>query len=263
VLARHAGPFFIFTMTVTIYEHQAGLHFQRGELVATLSSGRYRFWGKAHRVIVLDKRDFMVLVGGQELACSDGAPFRMSVLATCRIEDAEKAYRAGVGKPDPTAYYPVDNSFDSQQGGVAELGTSDWLVKLHAQVAMREWASNRTLDETHAQRHEAAGAIADLMRDNLAGLGYALINVSMLDFSLAGNLKSAYTDVLKAELEGRAALARARNEASTMRSLINTSRLVRENPGLLELRILTAGQRPRVNFNLAPPTSEVAPTDTE
>jgi hypothetical protein len=48
-----------------------------------------------------------------------------------------------------------------------------------------------------------------------------------------------------------------------MRSLINTSRLVRENPGLLELRILTAGQRPRVNINLAPPTGEAAPTDTE
>jgi hypothetical protein len=33
-----------------------------------------------------------------------------------------------------------------------------------------------------------------------------------------------------------------------MRSLLNTARLVREHPGLLELRVLSAGQKPRVTF---------------
>lgn len=33
-----------------------------------------------------------------------------------------------------------------------------------------------------------------------------------------------------------------------MRSLLNTARLTREHPGLLELRVLTSGTRPRVSF---------------
>lgn len=81
------------------------------------------------------------------------------------------------------------------------------------------------------------------------------VQVALLEFGFTGNLKAAYTDVLKAELEGKAALTRARNVASTMRSLINTAGLVRENPGLLELRVLTAGQRPRVHFTVGAPQS--------
>ncbi|MCG9894947.1 MAG: hypothetical protein MH204_05685, partial [Fimbriimonadaceae bacterium] len=72
--------------------------------------------------------------------------------------------------------------------------------------------------------------------------------VSLLDFSPQGGLRAAMNDLLKSELEGQAALARARNEAATLRSLINTARLTREHPGLLELRILAAGGKPRVSF---------------
>jgi hypothetical protein len=49
-----------------------------------------------------------------------------------------------------------------------------------------------------------------------------------------------------------------------MRNLLNTARLVREHPGLLELRVLSSGQRPRVTFVLgggSPSTSVTSSTE--
>jgi hypothetical protein len=69
-----------------------------------------------------------------------------------------------------------------------------------------------------------------------------------MEFNLVGSMRTAYANLLATEIEGKTALAKARNEAATMRSLLNTARLVREHPGLLELRVLASGQKPRVSF---------------
>jgi len=70
----------------------------------------------------------------------------------------------------------------------------------------------------------------------------------VLDLSASGSLKSAMAERLRVQIEGEIALARARNEAATMRNLLNTARLVRQHPGLLELRVLSSGQKPKVTF---------------
>jgi hypothetical protein len=53
-----------------------------------------------------------------------------------------------------------------------------------------------------------------------------------------GELKRAFAGIVAARREGEAALERARGETAALRSLANAGRLVDENPGLLQLRLL-------------------------
>ena len=51
-------------------------------------------------------------------------------------------------------------------------------------------------------------------------------------------LKRAFAGIVAARREGEAALERARGETAALRSLANAGRMVEDNPGLLQLRIL-------------------------
>jgi regulator of protease activity HflC (stomatin/prohibitin superfamily) len=113
---------------------------------------------------------------------------------------------------------------------------------------MRDWVLARTLDEVMDQREELGDALLPLLVDHSENSGVKVLGVSVMEFNLVGSMRTAYANLLATEIEGKTALAKARNEAATMRSLLNTARLVREHPGLLELRVLASGQKPRVSF---------------
>ena len=51
-------------------------------------------------------------------------------------------------------------------------------------------------------------------------------------------LKRAFAGIVAARREGEAALERARGETAALRSLANAGRMIEDNPGLLQLRIL-------------------------
>ena len=51
-------------------------------------------------------------------------------------------------------------------------------------------------------------------------------------------LKRAFAGIVAARREGEAALERARGETAALRTLANAGRIVEDNPGLLQLRIL-------------------------
>jgi len=117
-----------------------------------------------------------------------------------------------------------------------------------AQIAVREWVMSRTFKEVYEQRGALASDIRPALATAAQGIGVEVLSIDLLDIMAVGGLRTALFDLLKTQLEGEAALARARNESSTMRSLLNTARLVREHPKLLELRVPASGQKPRVTF---------------
>jgi len=55
---------------------------------------------------------------------------------------------------------------------------------------------------------------------------------------LPGELRKAYSEVLKAKQEGQAALERARGESAALRNLANAARLIESQPALVTLRFL-------------------------
>lgn len=215
--------------TFIVYHGHVGLHFKEGKFEGTLAPGKYKFWGE-HKVYEVNLTPVFDTIGGQEVLTSDGGTVRVTVAVSLRLNDAKKALDAGM--IEATRYGMSQGS-----GG-----------RIPFQIAIREYVLSRTLEEVMAVPQGLADYIREAVTDNLAASGYELKDVFVIDLNPTGGLKAAVTDLLKVEYEGKVALARARNEAATMRSLLNTARLVREHPKLLELRILASGQKPRVTF---------------
>ena len=234
----------------TIYEHEAGLRYRKGKLVGVVGAGQYWYWSNTHEFVVIDMRPRAKIVGGQEVMARDGATLKVSMLLNYRVADAKLYRESGGGKSGRTEAYGWQ-----EPSPVVE---PDEHLHHATQILLREWAAPLSLQEALDARGDLAGAFAEPLGATAAGLGLAVDSVQLLDFGIAGNLRAAHADQLKAELEGQASLQRARNEAATMRSLLNTARLVREHPGLLELRVLTGGQKPRVHLTVTPREGQAA-----
>ena len=236
----------------TIYEHEAGLRYRKGKLVGVVGAGRYWFWSNTHEFVVIDMRPRAKIVGGQEVMARDGSTLKVSLLLSYRVADAN-IYRVAGGGAQTTANY-----HNGQWQEPPPLVDPDGRMHHATQVLVREWAAPMTLQEAIDGRGELAASLVGALRSEAVQMGLALDDLKLLDFGIAGNLRAAHADQLKAELEGQASLQRARNEAATMRSLLNTARLVREHPGLLELRVLTGGQKPRVHLTVTPREGQAA-----
>jgi regulator of protease activity HflC (stomatin/prohibitin superfamily) len=65
-----------------------------------------------------------------------------------------------------------------------------------------------------------------------------LLGVDVRDVMVPTELKRAFAGIVAARREGEAALERARGETAALRSLANAGRMIEDNPGLLQLRIL-------------------------
>lgn len=230
----------------TIFEHERGLRYRKGKLAEVVGAGRYWYWSSTQEFVVIDMRPRAKIVGGQEVMARDGSTLKVSLLLSYRVSDAKLYREAGGGAQASASFH------NGQWQEPPPVVDPDGHMHHATQILLREWAAPLALQEALEARGELAGSLVEALRGEATRMGLALDDLQLLDFGIAGNLRAAHADLLKAELEGQASLQRARNEAATMRSLLNTARLVREHPGLLELRVLTGGQKPRVHLTVNP-----------
>ncbi len=237
--------------TKTIFEGFVGLHFLNGKIVKVLPRGKHRFWGSGHHILPMDLREKSELIGGQEVSTQDGGSLRVSLWVCYRIVDPDLFYSSGELTP-----LGNEHTFTS---------SSPKRIHLLVQTSLREWTSNRSFVEAYEQRGMLAAELLPQVAEKAKEFGIDVTSLSSLDVSMSGSLKAAYSDLLKTKIEGETALARARNESATMRNLLNTARLVREHPGLLELRVLSTGQKPKVTFFVGsqPPQAQSASIESE
>jgi regulator of protease activity HflC (stomatin/prohibitin superfamily) len=78
------------------------------------------------------------------------------------------------------------------------------------------------------------------VRASVAELGLEVHDVQVRDLMLAGNLRSAFADVVVARQQGLAALEKARGETAAIRNLANSAELMERHPGIMQLRLLQA-----------------------
>jgi regulator of protease activity HflC (stomatin/prohibitin superfamily) len=211
--------------TEYIWEGTVGVHLHNGRVIGILHPGKYTFWGNGHLIVRYDQKAQFDFFGGQECTTKDGGSVKISLFLTYQIVDPVTLYRTS-----SQAYGPT------------------YALQIAAKVGMRDWVLARTLEEVMEQREALGDALLPLLVDQSNDCGVKILGVSVIEFNLVGAMRTAYANLLATEIEGKTALAKARNETATMRSLLNTARLVREHPGLLELRVLASGQKPRVSF---------------
>lgn len=208
------GAFLIFqanTTQIVVPPFHVALLFKNGAPPKILKTGVYRFFSKNVQHTLFDPRETWAQIAGQELLTSDGAPVRISVSLFRSVSDLPTA--AAAPYPDNSLYNLVH-------------------------LALRDQIVVRTLDALLQEREAVAAAILQEVQPEAQKLGLKIETLSVRDITLVGDTKRAYSEVVQAQLQAKAALERARGEAAAMRSLLNTAQLVRENPELLQLRAL-------------------------
>jgi regulator of protease activity HflC (stomatin/prohibitin superfamily) len=197
---------------VTIHDYERGLRFSRGRLTGLVGTGTRLSLGPFSEILVMDARPTATVVEGQEVMTADGVPVKVSLAAR---------YVLG----DPVAAITGD----------ADFRRATYLL---LQLALREALSRRTLGEALAARREIGPEVRQACASDLATLGVELLAVEVRDLMVPGELKRAFAGVIAARKEAEAALERARGETGALRNLANAGRMVEENPGLLQLRIV-------------------------
>jgi regulator of protease activity HflC (stomatin/prohibitin superfamily) len=197
---------------VTVHDYQRGLRYRQGRFAGLVEAGTHVLVRPFTEIHILDARPTSITVPGQEILTADGVALKVSLTARYVVAD------------------PV-TAISGDQNYVAALYTA-----LHA--GLREALAGRSADEVLAARAELGPAVGGAVASELARLGVELLGVDVRDVMVPSEMKRAFAGIVAARREGEAALERARGETAALRSLANAGRMLEDNPGLLQLRIL-------------------------
>ncbi len=202
-----------------VENHEAGLLYVEGRLVERLAPGRHAFWivGRKIEVKRLDLRPQAVEITAQEMLTKDRIALRVTLTAFRRIVDPERVVAV---VPDVDA----------------------WLYRL-VQFAIREAVAGRTLDEVLSAKAALDAELRDYVRERIADSGVEVTELGVKDVILPGEIRELVNKVVEAERVAKANLIRRQEETAATRSLLNTAKLMEENPLLLRLKELESLER--------------------
>jgi regulator of protease activity HflC (stomatin/prohibitin superfamily) len=202
-----------------VENHEAGLLYVEGRFVERLAPGRHAFWTVGRKIEVkrLDLRPQTVEITAQEMLTRDRIALRVTLTAFRRIVDPERVVAA---VPDVDA----------------------WLYRL-VQFAIREAVAGRSLDEVLSAKAALDAELRDYVRARIADSGVEVTELGVKDVILPGEIRELVNKVVEAERVAKANLIRRQEETAATRSLLNTAKLMEENPLLLRLKELESLER--------------------
>jgi regulator of protease activity HflC (stomatin/prohibitin superfamily) len=170
--------------------------------------------GRTIRIQKVDTRPTPLEVTAQEILTKDRVGIRVTLTAFTRVIDPEKAVLAA-GDVANTVYRLV-------------------------QFAIREAVATRTLDDILAARDTIDREIRAFVTARAGDLGIEIGEIGVKDVILPGDIRELLNKVVEAERVAKANLIRRQEETAATRSLLNTARLMEDNPLLLRLKELEA-----------------------
>ena len=202
-----------------VENHEAGLLYVEGRLVERLAPGHHAFWITTRKIEVkrLDLRPQAVEITAQEMLTKDRIALRVTLTAFRRIVDPERVVTV---VPDVDA----------------------WLYRL-VQFAIREAVAGRTLDDVLSAKADLDAELRDYVRERIADSGVEVTELGVKDVILPGEIRELVNKVVEAERVAKANLIRRQEETAATRSLLNTAKLMEENPLLLRLEELESLER--------------------
>ncbi|MDJ0638622.1 MAG: slipin family protein [Paracoccaceae bacterium] len=187
-----------------------------GVVERVLEPGTYWFWnlGRKHLVKLVDTRWQTHEVTGQELLTADRVTIRVNLAADYRVVD------------------PM----------VAITAVKDFAEALHLalQLAFRKALGAMTLDALLADKVAVSEEAAARVRTEMVKIGLEVGEIALKDVILPGEMREILNRVVTAEKEAEANVIRRREETNATRSLLNTAKVMAENPVMLRLKELEA-----------------------
>jgi regulator of protease activity HflC (stomatin/prohibitin superfamily) len=108
------------------------------------------------------------------------------------------------------------------------------------QFAIREAVAARSLDEILAARDTIDREVRAYVSERAAALGAEVGEIGVKDVILPGDVRDLLNKVVEAERVAKANIIRRQEETAATRSLLNTAKLMENNPLLLRLKELEA-----------------------
>jgi regulator of protease activity HflC (stomatin/prohibitin superfamily) len=205
--------------TCEVPAQHIGLLYINQEFQQLLEPGIHAWWvfGRAWKTPVFDLRQQNLEVSGQDILSKDKVPLRVNLTAGFRITD------------------PLQ----------AENGLSDFTSYLYKelQFALRGAVGERTLDTLLEDKGAIDRSIATYIREKTSEYGILVDSVGVKDIILPGEIKNILTKVVEAEKAAQANVVRRREETAATRSMLNTAKVMEDNPVALRLKELEVLER--------------------
>ena len=206
-------------LQVQVNEFSAGILWIDGKVDRVLGPGSYAFW-KFNRTVSVDLVDLRLQaldVAGQDILTRDKVGLRLNLAATYRVTDVLKAYTQ-LQKPAEHLYREL-------------------------QFGLRAAVGTRSLDELLENKTVIDEVVTGHARTRLAGYGLTLESVGVKDIVLPGEMKTILAQVVEAQKAAEANVIRRREETAASRSLLNTAKVMEDNPTALRLKELETLER--------------------
>lgn len=197
-----------------IADGQAGLLSIDGAFVRVLGSGVHAFWnvGRAVTVKIIDLKRQPLDVAGQEMLTRDRVTIRVNISAEYQVVDPVKA---------------ATTVKDFQEALYRSL-----------QYAYRRALGNLTLDQILERKGSVDEEAAAKVRADIEPIGVEASDIALKDVILPGDMREILNQVVAAEKQAEANVIRRREETNATRSLLNTAKVMAENPVMLRLKEL-------------------------
>ena len=205
--------------SAVVEEGKRGLLYLDGRLVKDLDPGTYAFWNAVvmPRVEVVEMRRQTFELSGQEILTKDKVTVRVNVSATFEFVDAV------------TARTRLKDA-------------AEYLYRT-LQIAVRQTLGTRTLDDVLADKVGIDESVSAGVRREVEMFGIRVGEIALKDIILPGDIREILNQVVTAEKQAQANLIRRREETAATRSLLNTARLLGENPLMVRLKELETIER--------------------
>jgi regulator of protease activity HflC (stomatin/prohibitin superfamily) len=205
-----------YVQVAEVADKHVGLLIVDGQLQRTLAPGLYAYWtfNRTVKVEQVDQRLQAMDIQGQEILTKDKVTLRVNLVASYRITDPVTAR----GTLDKFAEY----------------------LYRELQFGLRKAFATRTLDALLETKGQLDQAIHDYVREQALAHGITVTGVGVKDLILPGDMRELLNGVVEAEKVAQANVIKRREETAATRSLLNTAKLMDENPTLLRLKELEA-----------------------
>jgi regulator of protease activity HflC (stomatin/prohibitin superfamily) len=205
-----------FAVIAAVDEGKRALVYIDGRLVRELGAGTYGFWTvpSVPRIDVLDARRQTLEVPGQEILTRDRVTVRVNLSALYEIVNVATA-RSAVRDVEQHLYRTL-------------------------QIAVRQTLGKRTLDEVLAEKSDLDESVSGEVRREMELYGVRVLAIAIKDIILPGDIREILNQVVTAEKQAQANLIRRREETAATRNLLNTAKLMEDNPILVRLKELEA-----------------------
>lgn len=206
-------------LQVQVSDHGAGILWVDGKVERLLAAGSHAFW-KFNRNVSVDLVDLRLQaleVTGQEILTRDKVALRLNLSATWRFTDVLKAHKE-LAKPADHLYREL-------------------------QFGLRAAVGTRSLDELLENKTVIDEVVTAQVTAKLAGYGLQIEGVGVKDIVLPGEMKTILAQVVEAGKSAEANVIRRREETAATRSLLNTAKVMEDNPVALRLKELETLER--------------------